>query len=405
MSFKRTTAINKLLRLKKRKKIIQGGTWAGKTFGIIPVMINKASSYPGKEMTVVCETVPAVKKGPMAIFIKVMQITGRWNEDGWHATDRKYTFANGSYIEFQAFDNIGKAKQAGKRTDLFINEAQYVKFEIADALMTRSTEDIWIDFNPTLKFWAHEEVVPQKDAEFLLLKYTDNEACPQTVIDDLQMKLEKAYYNPDGNRKDPANIKNKYWANWCKVYIDGEIGSLEGVIFENWDKIASVPPGAQLLGGGMDFGFTQDPTTLIAAYRWNGKIIFDEVIYRKGLGNGDIAGLAKGFKGMIYADSAEPKSIKDLKAYGLKIKGADKGPDSIRFGISLLQEEEFLVTERSLNLISELMAYCWDTDKHGKQIAKPIDAFNHAIDAMRYFAIMVLKKKGNSIKIRVRKRK
>lgn len=397
MSFQRTRAINKLLQMKKRKKIVQGGTWAGKTYGIVPVLTNKAASMRNKKITVVAESIPAIKAGALDDFKQIMSDTGRWNQNNYNATDRKYTFpATKSVIEFSSYDTMGKAKAAGKRTDLFLNEANYQSFEIADTLMMRTSEDIWIDFNPTNQFWAHEEILPQDDAEFLLLKYTDNEALPDTILKELYMKLDKAYYNPYGDHDDPTNIKNAYWANWCKVYIDGQIGSLEGVIFNNWDKIEGVPLGARLLGAGMDFGFTNDPTTLIAAYEWRGKIIFDEVIYKRGLLNSDIARLSRDTKTTIYADSAEPKSITELKGYGIKIKGADKGADSIKFGIGLLQENDFLVTERSLNLIKELRAYSWAKDKKtGKTTQKPVDAFNHCIDAMRYFAIMVMKQKDN----------
>ena len=404
MKFQRTTAINKLLALDKRKKIIQGGTWAGKTYGIIPILINKSASLNNKHITVVAETVDAVRKGALKDFKEVMQSTGRWNEDNYHGTNRMYTFpATGSVIEFQAYDTLGKAKAAGKRTDLFINEAQYTTFEIADALIMRTSEDIWLDFNPTFEFWAHTEIMPQDDSCFCLLKYTDNEAIPQTILDELNNKLEKAYHNPQGERKDPNNIKSSYWANWCNVYIDGEVGKLEGVIFENWNTIDSVPPNAQLLGAGMDFGYTNDPTTMIAAYRYNNQIIFDEVIYQKGLGNSDIAGLAKGFGGWIYADSAEPKSIAEIKAYGVRIKAAEKGTDSIRFGINILQELDMVVTNRSANLIKELRHYMWAKDKEGNSTQKPIDAFNHGIDAMRYLAMMVLKKKPASRGLKVKR--
>jgi len=402
MSFQRTKAINKLLQMKKRKKVVQGGTWAGKTYGIVPIQINKAASMRNKKITIAAESIPAIKAGALDDFKSIMIDTGRWNQNNYNATDRKYTFpATKSTIEFQSYDSIGKAKAAGKRTDLFLNEANYQTFEITDTLMMRTSEDIWIDFNPTNQFWAHEEILPQKDSEFLLLKYMDNEALPKTILEELHMKLEKAYFDPFGDHDDPANIKNSYWANWCKVYIDGQIGSLEGVIFNNWHKIGSVPLGANLLGGGMDFGFTNDPTTLIAAYEYDDAIIFDEVIYRRGLLNSDIAKLAKGFNAKIYADSAEPKSIADLESYGLKIEGADKGADSIRFGIGLLQEKDFYVTERSLNLIKELRAYSWAKDrKTGTTTQKPVDAFNHCIDAMRYFAMMVLnKKRKRSVKI------
>jgi phage terminase large subunit len=408
MAFQRTTAIDKLLDLTKRKKVVQGGTWAGKTYGIVPLLIDKCAALPDKHITIVCQTLDAVRKGPLRDFKNIMQGTGRWIEDSYHGTDRIYTFANGSIIEFQAYDSIGKAKAAGKRTDLFINEAQYVSFEIADTLITRTSEDIWLDFNPTYEFWAHTEILTQDDAEFLLLKYSDNEALPLTILEDLKFKLSKAYFNPDADHRDENNIKSAYWANWCKVYIDGEIGSLEGVIFNNWDVVDGIPSEARLIGAGMDFGFTNDPTTLIAAYKYNGQIIYDEVIYETGLLNPDIARLikAEGFKARIYADSAEPKTIETLKrSYKINIEGATKGADSIRFGIQLMQNDNFLVTSRSSNIIRELRAYSWKKKKDGTKDNEPIDAFNHCIDAMRYFCIMTMQTVKKTVRIKARRRK
>ena len=161
-----------------------------------------------------------------------------------------------------------------------------------------------------------------------------------------------------------------------------------GVVFSNWSRIDELPKEAKLLGYGMDFGFTNDPSTLVAIYQYNGKYILDELIYQKGLINSELANIMKPIinrEVVIYADSAEPKTIKDLSLYGFRITGADKGADSIMFGISKMQEESFLVTNKSLNLISELESYTWQLDKNGATLNRPIDSNNHAIDAIRYF--------------------
>jgi len=178
------------------------------------------------------------------------------------------------------------------------------------------------------------------------------------------------------------------------VYGLGLIGNLEGVVFNNWNQVDSVPSDARLLGYGMDFGYTNDPTTMIACYKYNDGYIFDECIYQKGLVNSEIANLIKQQKtAYIFADSAEPKSIAEIKRYGINIKGADKGKGSILYGISLLQEKDFTVTKRSINLIKELRNYRWATDKEGNTTNKPIDSWNHCIDAMRYVAIMLMQNK------------
>lgn len=385
--FRRTTAINKLRSLTKRKKVIQGGTSAGKTYGIIPILIDKAAKTPKLKITVVSETIPAAKDGPVDIFKSVMQDTNRWHEDRWIGSPMEYTFGNGSKIQFKAFDSIGKAKAAGKRDILFLNEANHIMFEIADALMVRSKET-WIDFNPDSSFWAHTEVLTEPNSEFLLLTYEDNEALPPETLEDIFIKMDKAFYDLQGDWEDSKNVKSEYWANWCKVYIKGEIGNLEGVVINNWRIIDNIPPEARYTASGMDFGYTNDPSTLTDRYYWNGKRIYDEVMYQKGLVNSQIAKIAKqDFKRLIYADSAEPKSIAEIRNQGVQIYPTEKGADSVNFGIQLLQEEEFYVTARSLNMIKELRNYKWDKDKTGKQTGKPIDAWNHCIDGMRYVEI------------------
>lgn len=290
MSFVRTTAINKLLAMKARKKVVQGSTSAGKTYGIIPVLIQRATKTERLKITVVAETLPAVKEGAVDIFKTVMQDTKRWHESRWNATSLTYTFGNGSRIQFKSFDSVGKAKAAGKRDILFLNEANHIAFKIADALMIRSKE-IWIDFNPDEPFWAHTETLKEPNSEFLLLTYLDNEACPIETIEDLHIKMRKAFYDPLGSWADKLadgsinpNIKSKYWANWCRVYVRGEVGTLEGTILKDWSDIDAVPVGAELLGYGTDFGKGgSDPTTTIAFYYFDGEIIWDEVVWQSQL--------------------------------------------------------------------------------------------------------------------------
>lgn len=394
--FRRTTAINKLRSLKARIKVIQGGTSSGKTHGIIPILIDKAARTPKLKITVVCETIPAAKDGPVDIFKTVMQETGRWVEDRWISNPMEYTFGNGSRIQFKAFDSVGKAKAAGKRDILFLNECNHILFAIADALMVRSKET-WMDYNPDNSFWAHTEILPQPNSEFLLLTYEDNEAIPKETLEDLYIKMDKAFYDPQGDWEDPKNIKSEYWANWCRVYVKGQLGNLDGIIFQNWKILDNLPPEARYTGSGLDFGYTNDPSALIDRYLWNGKRVFDEVLYQKGLVNSEIAKRAKegDIKRLIYADSAEPKSIAEIRSQGVRIYPTEKGKDSINFGIQLLQDEEFYVTARSLNLINELRKYTWAKDKAGQTLQVPIDFFNHGIDAVRYVEIKMGLKGGD----------
>ena len=369
--FQITTAIRKLYALKKRKKVIQGGTSAGKTFGILPILIDRCIRTPYLETSVVSESIPHLRRGAMKDFLKIMIETNRFRDNQWNRSSLKYTFTNGSYIEFFSVEQPDKLRGA-RRNVLYVNEANNVPFEAYTQLSIRTSGDIWIDFNPTANFWAHKEVVAQQDADFITLTYLDNEALPQTIVDDIESARERAK-------------TSEYWNNWWKVYGLGQIGSLEGVCIKEWKEI-KLPLEARLLCYGMDFGYSNDPSTLIALYKYNDSYIFDEVIYQKKLLNSDISDLFKthSINGIVYADSAEPKSIAELRTYGHKVLPCTKGKDSIVYGINLINQNKIFVTSRSKNLIKELQSYTWMKDREGNTINKPIDSFNHCIDAARY---------------------
>lgn len=381
-----------------RKRVVQGGTSAGKTHGIIPIEIDYAIKHPNTLTTFVAESIPAVKSGCVKIFKDVMEETNRWNEDAWLGSPMQYRFSNGSIIEFKSFPNVGTAKVAGKRDRLFLNEANHIPYLVADALMIRSLST-WIDFNPDNEFWAHTEILEEDNSEFLLLTYLDNEACPIETIDDLKVKIKKAFYNINGDWDDKSNIKNAYWANWCRVYVKGEIGSLEGVIFSNWKQIDNIPKEARLLGYGLDFGYTNDPSAIIEVYKYNDQRILNEICYEKGLSNKQLASYID-TKLPCYCDSAEPKSIAELSIYGVNAYGVTKGAGSINYGIQLIQDGDYLVTSSSLKFITELRKYAWAKDKVTNiKLNKPIDNWNHAIDAWRYHEVEAL---GRSTGIEIR---
>ncbi len=369
--FQSTTAIKKLHALTKRKKVIQGGTSAGKTFGILPILIDRCIRTPYLETSVVSESIPHLRRGAMKDFLKIMIETGRYRDAHWNRSALKYTFTNGSYIEFFSVEQPDKLRGA-RRNVLYCNEANNIPFEAYTQLAIRTSGDIWIDFNPTANFWAHKEVANQPDADFITLTYLDNEALPQTIVDDIEQAREKAK-------------TSEYWSNWWKVYGLGQIGSLEGVCIKEWEEI-KLPLEARLLCYGMDFGYSNDPTTLIALYKYNDAYIFDEVIYQKKLLNSDISNLFKthDIKAVVYADSAEPKSIAELRTLGHKVLPCTKGKDSIVYGINLINQNKIYITSRSKNLIKELQSYTWMKDREGNTINKPILSFNHCVDAARY---------------------
>lgn len=364
-----TTALKKLLKLNKRTKIIPGGTSAGKTYSIIPILIDKAIKTPMLEISVVGESIPNLRRGALKDFLKIMQTTNRYREDSFSRTLLKYTFSNGSFIEFFGADQPDKLR-GPRRNILYINECNNVDFESYQQLSIRTSSEVWLDFNPTDEFWVHTELSDDEDSETLVLTYKDNEALSQSIVNEIEKAKEKAK-------------TSAYWDNWWKVYGLGQLGSLEGVVFDNWSKIDMVPEDAKLIGLGLDFGYSNDPTAIVEIYQWNGKRVLNEVCYRTGLVNSEIAKMLP--KGpTVIADSAEPKSIEDLRRAGIIIKGATKGRDSIMFGISMMHEQEYLVTSNSVNVINEFRYYCWDTDRNGNKLNKPIDNFNHAIDAIRY---------------------
>jgi phage terminase large subunit len=258
-----------------------------------------------------------------------------------------------------------------------VNECNNVSFEAYQQLAIRTSKFIYLDFNPTNEFWVHTELKDEPTSDFIILTYRDNEALDKSIVKEIEKAKAKAE-------------TSTYWENWWRVYGLGQIGSLDGVIFNNWKTIDSIPADARLLGYGVDFGFTNDPTTITEVYKWNDKRILNEICYQKGLTNSQIAKIIT-TKLPAYCDSAEPKSIAELKLNGVNAYSVDKGADSIMYGIDIMQENEYLVTKSSVNLIMELRRYAWDKDKKtGETLNKPIDNFNHGIDGVRYHEMMTI---------------
>jgi phage terminase large subunit len=373
--FRKTTAIKKILNLKKRIKIIQGGTSAGKTFGILPVLIDRAARTEGIEISVVAETIPHLRRGALKDFLKIMKWTGRFFEDRFNKSLLRYEFANGSVIEFFSADDSSKLRGA-RRDILYINECNNVTFDAYNELAIRTRKEVYLDFNPANEFWVHTELKDEPDSDFLILTYKDNEALDQSIVEQIEKNRDKAK-------------TSSYWANWWKVYGEGQLGMLEGVVFSNWKIIDTIPKEARLLGIGLDFGYTNDPTAIVEVYSYNNQRIVNEIVYQNGLVNSDIAKrLPKNV--IVYADSSEPKSIEEIRRLGITIKGVTKGKDSINYGIDVMQRQDYLITNQSVDLIKELRSYIWDTDKTGRRLNKPIDFNNHGIDALRYHEMETL---------------
>jgi phage terminase large subunit len=387
MSYKQTTALKKIRSLKNRIKVIQGGSSAGKTIAILILLIDRCIKTPNLEVSVVSESIPHLRRGCVKDFLKIMKETGRFIPQNYNKTLLRYEFTNGSYIEFFSADSEEKLR-GGRRQILYINEANSINYEAYLQLAIRTSGDIFLDYNPSSKFWAHTEVIGQPDTDFTILNYKDNEGLPIEVVMMLESNREKAK-------------TSSYWDNWCRVYLDGEIGQIEGTIFTDFEVIDKIPEDARLLGWGIDFGYSNDPCAVVGLYKWNEDIIVDEIVYQTGLLNSELSNLLKSNEvtGEIYCDSAEPKSIQELKRMGHNARSVEKGRDSVNYGIQILQQKHMFVTRRSRNLLDEFSKYMWKKNRDGGYEKTPIDAHNHACDALRYIAMSKLGARKENISV------
>lgn len=367
-----TTALHKLLSLKKRIHGVQGGTSASKTIGILQVLIDKCQRDKTPQLTsITSESIPHLKRGAIRDFKNIMQEHNYWVDKRWNATDFIYTFETGTPLEFFSLDMPHKVR-GPRRKRLFINEANNIPFETFDQLEVRTEDEIWLDWNPVTEFWwhqgeagIHEAVRNRDDADELILTYLDNEGLPDSIIKSIESRK--------GNK------------NWWRVYGEGLIGEIEGRIYTGWQIIDEIPFEAKLVRYGLDFGFSNDPSAIVAVYKYNGGIIFDEIFYNKGFGNKELADVLLNLeKSIIVADSSEPKSIQEMQIYGLPVVPTKKGKDSIVYGIGRIQDQKVSVTKRSVNLIKEYRNYMWEQTPDGKYINEPVGVLDHALDAARY---------------------
>jgi phage terminase large subunit len=368
----------------KRIHGVPGGTSASKTISILMFLIAKAQSDWDKKTktklptltSVVSESIPHLKRGVIRDFKKILQEQGYWNDQFWNGTDFIYTFETGSQIEFFSADN-GEKVRGARRDRLFINEANNVEFEAFEQLEVRTKEFVFLDWNPSNEFWWYSQVKPNRtDWDELTLTYKDNEALDENIVRSIEQRK---------NRK-----------GWWQVYGLGKLGEVEGKIYTNWQIIPEIPHEARLERYGLDFGYTNDPTAIVAIYYYNGGYILDEILYAKGMSNKQIADtLNDNPKALVVADSAEPKSIDEIKAFQVNITPTFKGRDSVRNGIQMVQGEKISVTSRSVNLISEYRNYLWKTDRNGVFITPnmPETDNDHAMDALRYGMVSIIKKK------------
>ena len=388
--YKTTTAFEKICGLKKEVRIVQGGKGSSKTISILMLFILLAiSKRQNLILSVVAESLPNLKSGALRDFEKILKSWGLFNQFKINKTDRTYTFGT-NMIEFFSVEGEG-SRLGSRRTHLYINEASEIKFSTYIELYSRTSVFTIMDYNPRRKFWVHKELIGQAHVDFIVLNFTDNEYIPKNEKSSILWFKKK------------ADEGSKYFLNKWRVLGLGLLGITEGVIFENWTEAKAVPKDAKYLGAGIDWGFTNDPTTVIKLYRYNGKIYVYVSLYKKGMLNSQIAKHIKNdpelMGGIIIADSAEPKSIAELQAYGISIvKVKDKG---ILSGINVMQEFEFVIV--GSEGVEEFTNYCWKTNKSGESLGVPVDDWNHVIDPLRYFCVdrlSVSSTSGNVLKFR-----
>lgn len=357
-------------------KVIQGGMSSSKTFSILILLVGYAESYPNSLITVAGMTYKHLTTGVARDFKKIMTETNRWNDDSYNKSANIYTFDNGSQMEFLSVDTM--TSRGPRRDVLFVNEANGLDYETFDQLAGRTRDFVILDYNPSAKFWAHTELVEkQKDrTSFIILTYKDNEALD---------KQEKA------NIESRKPKKNEEPSNWWTVYGLGQIGSLEGNIYSGWIAESSKPDGFILKRYGVDFGFSNDPTAVIAVYENEDKEIFVEtMIYEKGLLTPELVEKMHDLKpALAVCDNARPEIIAEMQRSGLRAIGCDKTPgekmNGKRYNIELVQRRivHYLKTDQDLK--KEYLSYAWRRKRStGEWLDEPEDGNDHDLDALSY---------------------
>ena len=361
-----TVTFDNLLGAKKRITHHVGGTRSGKTYAILQYLIVKALQET-QNITVVRRTVPSLKRSVIKDFKEIMIDLGIWSTDSYNISDRVYSFSNGSFLSFVNTDDAEKLRGV-KSNILFIDEASEQHEESYFQLSIRTSGEIILAYNPTVS--PYHFLRNMDDCEKFVTTYKDNPYLPEQMVKEIEA-LE--FKNP------------KYWS----IYGLGEYTVNDKAVFQNFQILEEFPT-HELVGFGMDFGFSQDPTAMVAVHKHHDMLYVREVMYDRGLTTQDIVKRLQSLnigKTEIWADSAEPRLIEEIYRSGFNIKPVKKGPDSINFGISVLQNFGLVIDKKSTHLIDELYGYEYITDKNGIVLDKPQDFNNHLIDALRYLAM------------------
>lgn len=379
-----TTALNKIkatLFEPTPYKVIQGGMSSGKTFGILTLLISYAQTYSDSIITVVGLSYGHLKDGAARDFKKILKEVNIYEDERWNKSEMTYLFPNGSVIEFRSVDKMGA--HGPRRDVLFVNEANGIAYDVFDQLASRTKDFSIIDYNPSAKFWAHEQLVEKQpdDTSFLVLTYKDNEALSEREIANIESHKPK-----DG--EEPSN--------WWTVYGLGQIGSLEGNVYAGWVELdrEQIESEGKLIRYGLDFGFGH-PTAMTAIYEnEDGSLGVVEKIYKQNILSSDYPRLLKDFdidpNVLIVADSARPEIIADIRNAGYRIVPANKDAGSVMRGIDRVKERQ--IHFNGENLKKEYLSYAWRKKRStGETIYEPEKSDDDLMDSLRY-AIDDLKK-------------
>jgi phage terminase large subunit len=359
----------------KRFVVNIGGSRSTKTYSILQLLIVRAlSSEEPLTISIVRKSFPSLRISVMRDFFNILKELDLYSVENHNKSEHTYTIGQ-SVIEFFSIDDAQK-RRGTKRDILYVNEANELNYEDFFQLQIRTTTQIFMDFNPSEFFWFNDELEQREDVQVIRSTYKDN----PYLNEDQVKEIERLQFTD-----------HQYY----QMYALGQFaGDIDLVYMHN--VVDTIPTDqAKLVALGLDWGYSNDPTALIEVWRKGDELFLNELLYDLALTNSDIAEKMREYGVDRYteviADSAEPKSIEEVRRMGFNIKPATKGPDSIRNGIDILKRYKINVTKESTNLIQEFRRYKFVTDKDGNKLNKPIEQWNHALDAVRYVALNKLR--------------
>lgn len=353
----------------------KGGTRSGKTWGVLQLLHLLALNNPSPlVISCVAATLPMVKRGMVRDFRLMLANEGQWDENAYNKTEGCYQYSNGTVIEFFGVDNASKV-HGSARDILFVNEAQGIPREIFRQLDIRTRKKVIIDFNPVRKFWGETEFVGDRYVT-VHSTYKDNPYLSKEQVGAIE--------------------KNMNDANWWRVYGEGLTGGVEGNVYPEYEVIEDMPETFTGRCIGLDFGFVNDPTAIVDIRFQGWDLYVDLLCYETGLLNANIADYLTSnmlHRLITVCDNAEQKSIVELQQRRIKAIPCVKGRGSVAGGIAQVKQFKLHVTKRSVKLLDELDNYKWIKDEATDTYTnEAIDAWNHALDAMRYGVDYLIRK-------------